>query len=91
MTLKEGPGTELAKLIPSWVERFAKGCSCKDWVIKMNRWGADGCEKMESAIVSHLVASAKQYIPSIRIMPVSAQKVVAVRLVRLAIKRARAS
>jgi len=72
MTLKEGPGTELAKLIPSWVERFAKGCSCK-------------------AIVSHLVASAKQYIPSIRIMPVSAQKVVAVRLVRLAIKRARAS
>ena len=86
-----GPGTELAKVIPSWVERFTGGCSCKDWRIKMDEWGPDGCAARELHIVAHLIESAGEFIPMINLVPAAAQKAFATRLVRHAIKRARRS
>ena len=88
---RDGPGTELAKLIPAWVEQYAKGCDCKNWVIKMDDWGPDGCVKMEGVIVAQLLSSAEDFIPVINLVPAAAKKAVATRLVRVAIKRARGS
>ena len=36
----EGPGTELKKMIPDWMEK--PGCDCRNFAKKMNIWGING-------------------------------------------------
>lgn len=54
----DGPGTELAKLIPNFFA--SKKCSCGSMSRKMNRWGVKGCEENHDRIVNHLVEQAKK-------------------------------
>lgn len=56
---KPQPGTELAKLIPSWLKR--EGCGCKSFAAKMNRWGVDGCRQRREEILDHLESQARQF------------------------------
>ncbi len=83
--LGEGPGTELSKLIPKQLEH--KGCGCKDYAKKMNRWGVSGCRQRFDSIVDYLVAKGKQ-APLLGWVPSMATTVVAKNLVRKAIERA---
>ncbi len=55
-----GPGTELNTLA-AWGIHAKKGggCKCRDWEVKMNRWGSD-CRQHMDAIVDHLQAEAKK-------------------------------
>jgi hypothetical protein len=52
-----GVGTELSKLIPKQLEH--KGCGCRDYARKMNKWGVAGCEARRNGIVDHLVFKAR--------------------------------
>ncbi len=56
-----GPGTELKNMLAAWGIHAKKGggCKCRDWEIKMNRWGSDCWQHMD-AIVDHLQAEAKK-------------------------------
>lgn len=56
---EEGPGTELGKLI-SWFAEPVKGCGCKDYKKKMNRWGVKGCIKYKEQILDHLMGESKK-------------------------------
>ena len=50
----EGPGTELKKMIPDWMEK--PGCDCRNYAKKMNIWGVDGCKRNIDHIVNRLVS-----------------------------------
>lgn len=80
--LGEGVGTELNKLIPSSLEY--KGCKCKDYALKMNRWGVNGCEKRFNIIVDHLVRKSKTH-PLMGWVPEIASRIAAESLVKRAI------
>ena len=78
------PGTELRKLVHWFIwDRKVRNCTiCKDREERMNRWGADNCEKNIATIVGWLQESAKE-----RGYPFSAR--VAAALVRRAIANSR--
>lgn len=81
-----GVGTELHKVIPSFLDR--SGCSCKSYAKKMNIWGPALCERNREAIIHHLLTeSAKQ--PIFGWIPSSTTKIVANKLLTTAINRAR--
>lgn len=82
-------GTELSKLIPDWAVQFKGGCGCKDMQKKMDRWGAEGCEKRRKQIVAHLLSQSDMLIPAFKLVPEAMKKVVVERLLNKAIKRAR--
>jgi hypothetical protein len=84
-SLGPGPGTELSLLLPEQLER--KGCACKDYAKKMNRWGAEGCRQRFDSIVEHLVNKADA-LPLLGWIPSIATRTVAKRLLTVAIKRA---
>ena len=81
----EGPGTELSKMIPKQLEQ--RGCGCKDYAKKMNRWGVTGCKQRFNAIVDHLVAKGNAS-PLLGWVPATATKIVAKNLLRRAIEKA---
>ena len=81
-----GPGTELKKLIPLLLE--FKGCKCKNYAIKMNRWGVEGCVTKFDLIVEHLVDQSKKRM-ALRLFPAALAKQVAAALVSKAIENAK--
>ena len=84
-SLGPGPGTELSLLLPKQFER--KGCGCKDYAKKMNRWGVKGCRQRFDSIVQHLTAKAK-ISPLLGWVPSAATRTVAKKLLTIAIERA---
>ena len=82
-----GPGTELRKLIPDWAVQFEKGCSCRDIARKMDRWGPAGCRKNEAYLVNHLAKQSDKLIPSLQRVPAPLRRVVAGRILKIAIRR----
>jgi hypothetical protein len=83
-----GPGTELHKMIPKFLE--IPGCGCKSWAKKMNIWGPDGCEKNKEDIVNKLISESKKR-SVLSWVPDAATRMVAERLVNTAIQRARSN
>jgi hypothetical protein len=81
-----GPGTELHKMIPAFLEN--PGCNCKKWAKKMNIWGPDKCELNMEAIVDKLVSESKKRT-LFAWVPTTATRTVAYNLVKTAIDRAR--
>ena len=53
-----GPGTELKAMIPRFFK--SSGCSCNDYAKKMDRWGADKCERNIDNIIHYLVSQASK-------------------------------
>ena len=84
-SLGPGPGTELSLLLPKQLER--KGCGCKDYAKKMNRWGVEGCRQRIDSIVQHLTTKAEAS-PLLGWIPSAATRVVAKKLLIIAIERA---
>ena len=85
----DGVGTQLSKMIPDWAVQFKGKCKCKDMQTKMDRWGPEGCERRMNGIVAHLLSQSDHLIPALKMVPATAKKMVAERMVRVAIKRAR--
>ena len=81
-----GPGTELHKLIPTIFQR--KGCGCKNFAKRMNIWGPAECEVKMEVIVDHIVEKSKQS-RLLGWVPVLATRIVAERLIKRAIAKAR--
>lgn len=84
--LGPGPGTELHKIIPKFLE--SEGCSCRDMAKKMNTWGPDTCEKHREYIVDYLIRKGKD-VKLFGWVPRSAMREVADRMLTMAITRAR--
>lgn len=82
--LGEGPGTELHKMIPDWLER--PGCSCKNFAKKMNIWGVKGCEENIEAIVDKLTMESKKRA-ILSWVPTSMTRIVSYKMARTAIER----
>ena len=82
----EGPGTELHRLIPSMFTY--KGCGCKNFAKRMNIWGPNKCEANIKIITEHIVEKSKQS-PLLGWVPSLATRIVAERLVKRAIAKAR--
>jgi hypothetical protein len=81
-----GPGTELHKMIPSFLEGV--GCNCRKWAKKMNTWGPDLCDQNIEAIVNK-VSHEAQKRNLFAWVPRKAIRAVAYRMVTVAIDRAR--
>lgn len=79
----EGPGTELKKLIPGFLEH--KGCGCKEFAKNMNVWGIEGCKKNKQAIVDRLVSESKKRF-GLNLVPKMLTAIVAEQMVDNAIK-----
>jgi hypothetical protein len=77
-----GPGTELKNLLSLVRIAVAPNCSCNAYAAQMDVWGPDGCLERLPEIVAHLEAQARG-----RGLPFS--RIVAEKLVRIAIGRAR--
>lgn len=58
---KEGPGTELKKIIEQLGVSEFRDCGCLAMVRKMNKWGIDGCREHRQEIIDKLKANAKEY------------------------------
>jgi len=84
--LGPGPGTELHKIIPKFLE--SEGCSCRDMAKKMNTWGPDTCEKNREYLVDYLVQKGKD-VKLFGWVPRAAMREVADRMLTMAINRAR--
>jgi len=82
----EGPGTELHKMIPAFLER--KGCDCKAYAKKMNIWGIEGCEQRIESIVTKLMNESKKR-PIFAWVPDAATRSVCLRMAQTAIQRAK--
>ena len=87
--MREPVGTELSKLIPDWAVQFKGGCGCKDMALKMDRWGIEGCHQRRRQIVAHLISQSDHLIPAFRLVPDTAKKIIASRLLNKAIRNAR--
>jgi hypothetical protein len=83
------PGSALESLIPDWVVQFKKGCGCKDYSKKMDRWGTDGCLAREKEIVGHLMGQSDKLIPIFRGIPKSLREAAAKKLLAKAIEISR--
>lgn len=79
-----GPGTELHKMIPKFLEN--PSCNCKSWAKKMNVWGVDGCKTNREAIINKLLSESNKK-SLFNWVPDSAMRMVAAKLVDTAIAR----
>lgn len=59
-TPKEGPGTELKKLLAEFGLTDMRGCGCNAKAAAMNRWGVAGCRERFDEIRQWLVQSRKK-------------------------------
>ena len=84
-SLGAGPGTELSLLLPKQLE--SAGCACRDYAKKMNRWGVEGCRQRFDNIVEYLVMKGNAK-PLLGWIPSAATRLVAKRLLTVAIERA---
>jgi len=89
MTYTNKPGSALESLIPKWAVQFEKGCKCKDFRDKMDKWQTAGCEARRDTIVSHLMSQSDLLIPIFRGIPTALRKAAATRLVNKAIEMSR--
>ena len=85
----EPVGTHLASLIPDWAKSMKGGCGCKDWEMKMNRWGVDACEKNREQIVNHLMSQDEHLVKPLQCLPEALKRVVANKMLDRAIKMSR--
>lgn len=83
----EPVGTAMAEAIPKWSLSMKGGCQCRDWELKMNRWGRSGCEARRGEIVNHLVSQGKHLIPALAAVPDAIKRIAANRMLDHAIKR----
>ena len=81
----EGPGTELKKMIPEWMEK--PSCDCRNYAKKMNLWGIDGCKRNIHHIVQRLI-NEKNKRSFLSWVPDLATRKVCTNLVQTAIRRA---
>lgn len=88
--MSEKVGTELGKLIPKWAIKSDTSCKCRDVAAKMDKWGVDGCIAKRDWIINHLIAQDEHLIPALKLIPKSAKKIVAARMLGKAIRAARA-
>lgn len=51
---KDGPGTELKRLLTELRLTGVKGCGCESKAAQMNRWGTEGCRERFGQIVAWL-------------------------------------
>ena len=79
----EGPGTELKKLIPGFLEH--KSCGCKDFAKLMNTWGPETCRENKQQIVDRLVSESKKRV-GLNLIPKMFTTMVAEKMVDDAIK-----
>ena len=80
---REGPGTELHRILARWGIRETSKCACKSREREMNAWGPDKCLERIDRIVDWMAAEAKKrHLPFVR--------AAAVLLVRRAVRLARA-
>lgn len=79
----QGPGTELKKLIPGFLEH--KGCGCKDFAKLMNTWGPEKCRENKQQIVDRLVSESKKRF-GLNLVPKILTAIVAEQMVDNAIK-----
>ena len=86
MTYSNKPGSALESLIPDWVVQFKKGCGCKDYQKKMDKWGTEGCIARENQIIGHLMQQSDKLIPVFRGLPQSFRKAAAKKLLAKAIE-----
>ena len=84
-----GPGTELGLLIPDWLAKQSKGCSCSDRAAQMDEWGVDGCIKNRDKIIGWLVSQKHMLPTALQIVPGKVLKAGATVLVDCAIANAR--
>lgn len=85
----EPVGTHLASLIPDWAKSMKGGCGCKDWELKMNRWGVDACEKNREQIVNHLMSQDEHLVKPLQCLPEALKRAVANKMLDRAIKMSR--
>lgn len=55
---KDGPGTELKKLLVSMLIGETAGCGCAAFAAEMDEWGPDECERRADEIVARMLAEA---------------------------------
>lgn len=84
-----GPGTELKLLLPDWLAKQSKGCSCSDRAAQMDAWGVDGCIENRDKIIGWLVSQKHMLPTALQIVPVKVLKAGAAVLVDCAIANAR--
>ncbi len=85
-----GVGSNLARKIPAWAVATKKGCKCRDYECKMNRWGPDKCEEQLNLIVTHLMQQSDRLIPMFKLIPKPAHRALASAMVKFAISEERA-
>lgn len=79
---RQGPGTELHKLLAKLGIRETPSCGCRSRERQMNAWGPDGCLERLDEVVDWMASEAKQRgLPFVRTAGVV--------LVRWAVRRAR--
>ena len=86
----EGVGTELRQLLPGWIVSRKKSCGCESAAEKLDRYGVAWCEQNIDHIVQYLVDQSDKLIPVLQAVPKTGRRVAAERLVRKAIKNAKA-
>ncbi len=87
--MREPVGTELSSLIPDWAVANSKGCGCRNYAKKMDRWGLSGCEANRKAIVKHLTQQSDNLIPLFRNVPEALKRAIATRLLNKAMRNAK--
>lgn len=88
MHTMSGPGTELGELIPAWIASQKKGCGCRDWARRMDRWGIDGCKRHRKSIIDRLLNQSATLPIALRVIPEAAKRIAAGLLVDQAITNA---
>ena len=84
--LGPGPGTELHKIIPKFLE--SGGCGCRDMAKKMNFWGPEKCDIRRDHIVDYLVKKGKE-VRLFGWVPQKMMREVSHRMLSMAIERAK--
>jgi len=85
-----GVGTELGKLLPKWALKKNRSCRCSETAAELDQNGVKWCEDNFDLISAHLVRQSEHLIPAFRVVPASGRQAIAERLVRKAIKNAKA-
>jgi hypothetical protein len=105
-TTNSGPGTELKKIIKSWIgEDPLESCPCEDYLATMDAWGCDRCKEKIDTIVAWLVLEGQErkwkfsssiagmVAGSVARLPIAGDivsRIGAKEMIKLAIKRAEA-